>query len=82
MASLLTSAIASMPRFPPSRSSDVAIPAMTSGPEGKYRIRALRGYIRIARQLSMTPDERMTVCRQALALAERLLVAERSEPDC
>ena len=40
-------------------------------PEGKYRIRALRGYIRIARQLSMTPDERMTVCRHALALAER-----------
>lgn len=37
----------------------------------KYRIRALRGYIRIARQLDMTLAERMEVCRQALQLAER-----------
>ena len=40
-------------------------------PEGKYKIRALRGYVRIARQLNMTPDERMTVCRNTLAIAER-----------
>ena len=40
-------------------------------PEGKYQIRALRGYIRIARQLDMTLAERMTVCRNALAIAER-----------
>ena len=49
-------------------------------PEGKYQIRALRGYIRIARQLNMTPEERMTVCRNVLAIAERsddkLLVLE------
>ncbi len=37
----------------------------------KYKIRALRGYIRIARQLSMTTDERMEVCRNALAIADR-----------
>ncbi len=49
-------------------------------PGGKYRTRVLRGYIRIARQLSMTMDERMEVCRNALALAdrneERLLVLD------
>jgi HEAT repeat protein len=38
---------------------------------GKYRIRALRGYLRIARQLNMTPEERLEVCRNALAMAER-----------
>ena len=40
-------------------------------PEGKYKIRALRGYVRIARQLNMPPAERLTVCRNALAIAER-----------
>ena len=38
---------------------------------GKYRTRALRGYIRIARQLNMTIDERMEVCRNALAITDR-----------
>jgi len=40
-------------------------------PEGKYKVRALRGYVRIARQLNMTPAERMTVCRNTLAIAKR-----------
>jgi len=40
-------------------------------PEGKYRIRALRGYIRIARQLNMTSAERIAVCRNTLAIAKR-----------
>ncbi|NQT41019.1 MAG: HEAT repeat domain-containing protein, partial [Planctomycetes bacterium] len=39
-----------------------AAPAMfdlaTTLPDGKYKVRALRGYVRIARQLNMTPDER------------------------
>ncbi|TWU60486.1 HEAT repeat protein [Rubripirellula tenax] len=37
----------------------------------KYQIRVLRGYIRIARQLDMTTRERMEVCRNALAIADR-----------
>ncbi len=37
----------------------------------KYKIRALRGYVRIARQLNMTPEQRMTVCRNTLAIAKR-----------
>lgn len=44
--------------------------ARTAG-EAKYRIRALRGYIRLARQLNMAPDERLAVCRNALAIAQR-----------
>ena len=40
-------------------------------PEGKYQVRALRGYVRIARQLNMTPEERVVVCRNTLAIAER-----------
>jgi HEAT repeat protein len=39
--------------------------------DGKYRLRALRGYVRIARQLNMSPEERLQVCRNTLAIAER-----------
>ncbi len=39
--------------------------------ENKYRIRALRGYIRIARQLNPTPAEGFTICQNALGLADR-----------
>jgi HEAT repeat protein len=38
---------------------------------GKYRVRALRGYLRIARQQKLPDAERLTMCRQALALADR-----------
>ena len=37
----------------------------------KYKIRALRGYIRVARQLNMTAEQRLEVCRNTLANAER-----------
>ena len=52
-----------------------AVPAMLdlakTLPEGKYQICALRGYVRIARQLNMTPAERIAVCRNTLAIAKR-----------
>ena len=38
----------------------------------KYRTRAIRGYIRVARQMDMTSAERLEMCRNALALAERV----------
>jgi len=41
-----------------------------SGPE-KYRIRCLRGFIRIPRQLDVPPEERIAMCRDALAAATR-----------
>lgn len=37
----------------------------------KYKTRALRGYLRIARQLNLTDSERINMCRQALAIASR-----------
>ncbi len=37
----------------------------------KYRVRALRGYIRIARQFDMTPADRVRMCEQALDAANR-----------
>lgn len=37
----------------------------------KYDTRALRGYLRIARQSNMTDAERLEMCRKALAVAER-----------
>jgi HEAT repeat protein len=40
-------------------------------PDGKLRVRALRGYIRLARQFSPPPAERLVMCRNALALAGR-----------
>lgn len=40
--------------------------------ENKYKIRALRGYIRIARQLNPSEEERMAICRNTLAIAERV----------
>ena len=46
----------------------------------RYKIRTLRGYVRIAMQLNMTPAERLAACRNTLAIArrtdERLLVFE------
>jgi hypothetical protein len=37
----------------------------------KYRTRALRGYLRIARQLKLSDSDRLAMCRQALAVAQR-----------
>jgi len=38
---------------------------------GKYKTRALRGYLRIARQLNLPNEERLAMCRKALDIAER-----------
>ena len=55
-------------------STDAAAPlydlAKSSG-SAKYRVRAVRGYLRVARQLNMTAEERLQVCRNALVVAER-----------
>ncbi len=42
----------------------------SSSPD-KFRVRALRGYLRLARQLKMSDAARLEMCRQALAVAER-----------
>ncbi|MCH5374165.1 MAG: HEAT repeat domain-containing protein [Planctomycetes bacterium] len=37
----------------------------------KYKVRTLRGYIRIARQLDVPTDERIEMCRKTIAAAQR-----------
>jgi hypothetical protein len=44
--------------------------AKTAGEE-KYKIRAIRGYIRLVRQFVLPEDERVQMCRTALEAAER-----------
>ena len=39
--------------------------------DGKYRIRALRGYLRIARQLQLPPDTRLAMFKTAMETAQR-----------
>ncbi len=38
---------------------------------GPYKVRALRGYIRLARQFTMPQEQRVAMCRNALQAAER-----------
>jgi HEAT repeat protein len=37
----------------------------------KFKVRTLRGYIRIPRQLDVPPDQRIAMCKKALEAAER-----------
>ncbi len=58
----------------------VLLELATSGSRDKYQVRALRGYLRIARQFDMPMEDRVTMCRNALAAspqpAEQKLVLE------
>lgn len=42
-----------------------------SAADNKYKIRGLRGYIRLARQLDLPGPQRLAMCREALAAAQR-----------
>jgi HEAT repeat protein len=44
---------------------------LAKAPSGKYKVRALRGYLRLPRQFSMTEEQRVAMCRNALQAAER-----------
>jgi HEAT repeat protein len=52
--------------------------AIAKSPDNPFRIRALRGYIRLVRQFDMPPSQRAEMCRTALKIAgrdqEKLLV--------
>ncbi len=58
----------------------VLLKLATSGPEDKFQVRAMRGYIRIARQFVMPEEKRVEMSGQALQAAkqdaERKLVLE------
>ena len=42
-----------------------------TSPEDKYKIRALRGYIRLVRQFPMSDEDRVKMCRIAMETAQR-----------
>jgi HEAT repeat protein len=42
-----------------------------TAPENKYRVRALRGYLRIARQFNVPLEDRIGMCEAALKIAQR-----------
>ncbi len=49
----------------------VLLAQVTAATNNKYQVRALRGYIRLARQFDMSAEERAEMCRRALELANR-----------
>ncbi len=61
-------------------SAPVLLDLAKSAPGAKYQVRALRGYIRIARQFTMTDPQRVEMCQNAFAVsrqpAEKKLVLE------
>lgn len=48
-----------------------ALLELATAPDGPYKVRALRGYIRLARQFVMPDAQRADMCRQAWKAAER-----------
>jgi hypothetical protein len=57
--------------WPTADASSALLKLAKDDPEEKYRIRALRGYLRIARQLQLADDERLRYFKAAMELAER-----------
>lgn len=53
------------------KAADELLAIAKDDPTGRYGIRCLRGYIRIARQLNVSNQERLTMCRRALEVAQR-----------
>ena len=49
----------------------VLLELATTGPADRYQVRAMRGYIRIARQFNMPNRERVEMCRNAFDAAKR-----------
>jgi HEAT repeat protein len=44
---------------------------LSKAPDNKYQVRALRGYIRIARQFVLPEEQRVQMCREAMAAAKQ-----------
>jgi len=49
----------------------VLLDLANNAPEDKYKVRALRGYIRLVRQFPLTDGQRAEMCQSAMAVAER-----------
>jgi hypothetical protein len=44
---------------------------LSKAPDNKYQVRALRGYIRIARQFVLPEEQRVQMCREAMTAAKQ-----------
>ena len=58
-------------KWPTAEASPVLAYLAVVLPEGKYKTRALRGYLRIARQMGMTPLEKRQMVSSALQMTEK-----------
>lgn len=57
--------------WPNAEAADSLLDLAKTDKDAKYRIRALRGYIRIARQLQLPDDKRLAMFRTAMEVAKR-----------
>jgi len=57
--------------WPDAEAAPVLLDIAKNDDEGKYRIRALRGYLRIARQLQMPDEARLAMFRTAMKVSTR-----------
>lgn len=57
--------------WPNPEAADALLELAKTDPENKYRVRALRGYIRIARQLQLPEDVKLTMFQTVMQTADR-----------
>ncbi len=50
----------------------VLLDLATKGPADRFQVRAMRGYIRVARQFVMPDEDRVKMCQQAMAAAKNV----------
>jgi len=68
---ILDTATRVLGEWPNPEAAPVLLNVMQSQIDDRYKIRALRGYIRIVRQMDVSNDHRFYMSMQALALAQR-----------
>jgi len=70
-ATLKESATKVLGEWPNPEAADALLDLAKTDPENKYRVRALRGYIRIARQLQLPDDTKLIMFQTAMQTAAR-----------
>ncbi len=70
-AALKEAATKTLGEWPNPEAADALLDLAKTDPENKYRVRALRGYIRIARQLQLPDDVKLTMFQTAMDTATR-----------
>jgi HEAT repeat protein len=70
-AALKESATKVLGEWPNPEAADALLDLAKTDPENKYRVRALRGYIRIARQLQLPDDTKLAMFQAAMQTATR-----------